>query len=199
MHALVVALLVILGVDEEAVTGVDVVHRFQVDLQAALSSRASVREVAALGVVLLLDLVQHLIRKYPLVELALVFHHVVLHDLLDERLLFPLCNGHVVVEELEGVVEERGQRGLPLATLDALAHRFAPVTVVSLVAGDARGLGVADELCPLPLALVGLQVLFAYHSIQAPLGHRLLARIRRASTFPGILATQGLVLDIGGL
>ena len=55
MNTLIVALLVVLGVDEEAMAGVDIVHRFEIDL--SLASGTPVREVAALCIVLLLKLV----------------------------------------------------------------------------------------------------------------------------------------------
>ena len=75
---------------EEAVAGINIVHLLQVNLLQLIG------EVAALGIVVL-------------IQLTLILQIVVLNDLLDQRLLLNLWDGHVVVQELEGVVEQTGK------------------------------------------------------------------------------------------
>lgn len=97
VNALIVALLVVLRVYKKAVASIDVVHCFQINFNATLSSWASIWEVTTLSIVLLFKLIQHLIWKNPLIELALILKYIVLYNLLYEWLLLSFGDCHVVV------------------------------------------------------------------------------------------------------
>lgn len=130
---------ILLCIDEEEGTRVNIINLLQVDLLLPVAATLVEREDAA-PVVVEVVLLQVLVLENHLVDQALVFAEVLFHALLDERLLDELggVDRHVVVQEFERVVNQGGHRVLPL---NALAHRFLPVAVAkaeSTVSSEGR-------------------------------------------------------------
>ena len=99
--------LVLLCVDQEERTGVDVVDLFEVDFLLAVASALVEGEDAA-AVLVAVVLVQSLVLEDHLVDQALVLSEVLFHALFDQRLLDELggVDRHIVVQELQRVVDQ---------------------------------------------------------------------------------------------
>jgi hypothetical protein len=79
MHRLLVIL------HQEAVTSIDVVNFLQVNL--------FIREIATFGIIVL-------------VKLTLILKVIVLDNFLNERFFFNFWDSHVIIKELQGIIEE---------------------------------------------------------------------------------------------
>lgn len=121
----------ILRIDQKEWACIDVVYLLQMDfcLVVVVASALSIRKESTFGIQLVVDV--DLILDHS-VDLTLVFQRVIFDNLLNQRFLVShgLCrDGHVIIKELQRMINERRDGAVSLPPLNALADRFPPVSM----------------------------------------------------------------------
>jgi len=123
----------ILWVDQKEGACVDVINLLQIYLKCIcliciVASALSIWEEPTFDIELVINI--DLILDHS-VDLTLVFKRIIFNYLLYQGLLVPhrFCgDGHVIIEELERMVDEGWDRAVSLSSLYALADRFPSVS-----------------------------------------------------------------------